>query len=564
MYQVSGIKYQVSSIRYQVSRTRKMSTEENECQVCYSTLNKTNHKKVTCPNTACKYDACITCIRTYLIANPLSAPHCMACKKQYTHLYLVENLKKTWVNTTYKNVVSAIQVDVELSKLSESMEEAERIKRLRTIKADLRTLELKLKVARLQISSVDRVYPKEDAFRIKKYHEDIAKKIISKMDILYQEMYTLRDDTETKIERKQFVMPCSYKDCKGMLSTQYKCGLCEKYTCKDCQEPKEEEEHKCNPDSVATAAAIKKETRPCPSCHSRIYKIEGCDQMWCTNCKTPFSWDTGKIVPAGQRLHNPHAIDYLRNGGGGIAVRAPGDLVCGGLISNIEFGRMVTYMEEIYKIYDAISATQNARVIDIAMTDLIENVGSNVAAILEKDKDRNILGMIRGGLVRAFLTCREVSNNILRETREVAQSHTEFNTQRVKYILGETTRDAFKSKIARTYKTKNINTELSYIWELVSTYGIEMFALLNNFCNNDKNVNKYREYLMLANHKLIEFDALMKYVNTQLAIVSTSYSCMVLMCNFNYYEYYDRLPDERFESKKYTNKQLKTEFNVML
>jgi hypothetical protein len=152
----------------------------------------------------------------------------------------------------------------------------------------------------------------------------------------------------------------------------------------------------------------------------------------------------------------------------------------------------------------------------------------------------------------------------LRETREVAQSHTEFNTQRVKYILGETTRDAFKSKIARTYKNKNTNTELSYIWELVSTYGIEMFALLNNFCKNDKNVNKYREYLMLANQKLIEFDALMKYVNTQLAIVSASYSCIVLMCNFKYNEdvLYER--ERRFESKKYTNKQLKTEFNVML
>ena len=82
--------------------------------------------------------------------------------------------------------------------------------------------------------------------------------------------------------------------------------------------------------------------------------------------------------------------------------------------------------------------------------DLIDKVG------VEKYNDRNILPMIRGGLVSAYLTCRDVSNNILRETREVAQSHTEFNTQRVKYILGETTRDAFKSKIARTYKTKNI------------------------------------------------------------------------------------------------------------
>lgn len=532
-----------------------MSSTDNECQVCYSTLNKTQHKKVTCPNTACNYEACITCIRTYLISNPLSAPHCMSCKKQYTHLYLVENLKKTWVNSTYKNLVSTIQVDVELSKLVESMEEAERIKSLRTKNAERDNLQMQLKMARLQFGTAHNVYSKDEILEKKKYYFNKMKMIEEKLNNLIDEILSIRRKSKTKDERKQFVMPCSYKDCNGMLSTQYKCGLCEKYTCKDCQEPKAEE-HKCNPDSVATAAAIKKETRPCPSCRSRIYKIEGCDQMWCTNCKTPFSWDTGKIVPAGQRLHNPHAIDYLRNGNGGIAVRAPGDLVCGGLISSIEFERMVEYIKEIYKIYDAISATQNVCVDNIVRADLIDKVG------VEKDNDRNILPMIRGGLVSAYLTCRDVSNNILRETREVAQSHTEFNTQRVKYILGETTRDAFKSKIARTYKTKNINTELSYIWELVSTYGIEMFALLNNFCNNDKNVNKYREYLMLANQKLVEFDALMKYVNTQLAIVSASYSCIVLMSKFKYYE--RCLNDDRFESKKYTNKQLQTEFNVML
>lgn len=527
------------------SQQLKMSSADNECQVCCSTLNKTQHKNITCPNTACNYEACITCIRTYLIANPLSAPHCMACKKQYTHLYLVENLKKTWVNTTYKNVVSAIQVDVELSKLSESMEEAERIKSLRTKNAERANLETQLKIARLQLGTAHNVYSKDEIIEKKKYYFNKIKILEEKLNNLIDEILDIRHNSKTKVERKQFVMPCSYKDCNGMLSTQYKCGLCEKYTCKDCQEPKAEE-HKCNPDSVATAAAIKKETRPCPSCHTRIYKIEGCDQMWCTNCKTPFSWDTGKIVPAGQRLHNPHAIDYLRNGNGGIAVRAPGDLVCGGLISDAEMYRVYEYMKEIVNISDAISATtQNGRPVDDILS----------AAFIKK---------LTLHLVCAFGICQEVSNNILRETREVAQSHTEFNTQRVKYILGETTRDAFKSKIARTYKNKNTNTELSYIWELVSTYGIEMFALLNNFCKNDKNVNKYREYLMLANQKLIEFDALMKYVNTQLAIVSASYSCIVLMCNFKYNEdvLYER--DDRFESKKYTNKQLKTEFNVML
>ena len=34
--------------------------------------------------------------------------------------------------------------------------------------------------------------------------------------------------------------------------------------------------HECNPDSVASANLIKKETRNCPSCATPIYKIHGC------------------------------------------------------------------------------------------------------------------------------------------------------------------------------------------------------------------------------------------------------------------------------------------------
>jgi hypothetical protein len=38
---------------------------------------------------------------------------------------------------------------------------------------------------------------------------------------------------------------------------------------------------------------IKSDTRSCPNCNEGIYKIEGC--LWCT-CKTPFDWNTGKII----------------------------------------------------------------------------------------------------------------------------------------------------------------------------------------------------------------------------------------------------------------------------
>jgi hypothetical protein len=116
-------------------------------------------------------------------------------------------------------------------------------------------------------------------------------------------------------ERKIFIMKCQVNDCGGFLSQQYKCGLCTKFTCSACYMPKDEN-HICNPDDVASTKMIKDETRPCPKCSTRIYKIDGCDQMWCTDCKTAFSWKTGTIVNG--NVHNPHYYEYLRNTEGSV------------------------------------------------------------------------------------------------------------------------------------------------------------------------------------------------------------------------------------------------------
>jgi hypothetical protein len=146
----------------------------------------------------------------------------------------------------------------------------------------------------------------------------------------YNYLYEMRDDIEnslaemileleklgreqsTKTE-KSYTRPCPNKECRGFLNNHWKCGLCDSKVCKDCRETVGDADHKCDPNMVENVKTLDKECKACPKCKASIYKIEGCDQMFCTMCHTPFSWKTGLVVTG--RIHNPHYFEMLRRTG---------------------------------------------------------------------------------------------------------------------------------------------------------------------------------------------------------------------------------------------------------
>jgi hypothetical protein len=127
-----------------------------------------------------------------------------------------------------------------------------------------------------------------------------------------------------KTER-QFIHKCPAAECAGFLNTSWECGLCHTKACKDCREVViDAAAHVCDPDTVESVKAITKEAKPCPKCATLISKISGCDQMWCTQCQTAFSWNTGAIETT--IIHNPHYFQWMRESGKTVPRRdAPGD-----------------------------------------------------------------------------------------------------------------------------------------------------------------------------------------------------------------------------------------------
>jgi hypothetical protein len=226
------------------------------------------------------------------------------------------------------------------------------------------------------------------------YQNDL-KLVLEERDKLVQIDQSLSELTAHKAQT--YTRRCIVQDCKGYLNNQWRCGICRTHVCRHCrevvpegykvvndhevqeksqedekntepdrpadwakpggtlsrseksQEEKKEEKdhevqsqekiHRCNPDSIATAKLLDKDTKPCPSCKTPIYKIDGCDQMYCLQCNTAFSWKTLEIEKG--RIHNPHYYEMMRKrSANGEIPREAGDAppaqVQGGCLAEIE------------------------------------------------------------------------------------------------------------------------------------------------------------------------------------------------------------------------------------
>jgi hypothetical protein len=185
----------------------------------------------------------------------------MSCHVAWNRDFIDNNLTKTFRMNDYKKHREDILVDRERSLLPATVPLVEAEKRKRNREKDL--IELNQK--------------KTDLIR---QMTEITLKMNEVRNGIYRETYNQAGPSSTFTEeRKQFIRACPMPDCRGFLSSQWKCGICSTWICPDCHEHKEcqkDENHKCNPDNVATAKLLAKDTKPCPKCASSIFKIDGC------------------------------------------------------------------------------------------------------------------------------------------------------------------------------------------------------------------------------------------------------------------------------------------------
>ena len=259
----------------------------NQCVICVEKINLTKNSPIKCEY--CDFIACRKCCMTFIL-NEIE-PKCMntmTCNRIWTRQFIVKTFSNVFINKQLKKHREQIIFDRERSLLPSTQPIVER---------------------QIKIEQFDNDMQKK-MIEINKLKKDIFEKQREKIKYL--------DENSIRIkQRATFIRPCSVSNCRGFLSSQWKCGLCEKWTCSHCLITKEtgyEDEHVCDDDNVASATLILKETKSCPTCGIGIYKIEGCCQMFCTQCNTAFDWTTGRIFT--NNIHNPHYFEWIRRTGG--------------------------------------------------------------------------------------------------------------------------------------------------------------------------------------------------------------------------------------------------------
>ena len=305
-----------------------------DCSICCEKFTKQPSKKqAKCPH--CDVLVCVKCIQTYLLGTH-EDPHCLNCRHAWSRTVMDTLLLRTWLNGEFKKHRENVLVDRERSRLpaAQIIIEQQKAADLREpirqkLSDDLATLQMALYSKQLEL------------------HHETAR--IN--GLRHGRLVDKKDE-----ERRVFTMPCPATECRGFLSSAYKCGICDIYVCPHCREIKgaHDAAHTCVPDTVATIAKLKKECRNCPDCGTNIFRIEGCAQMFCTNCKTPFDWNSGKKITTGA-IHNPHYYEYLRKINGNVMPRAPGDIPCGANLPTayrFERGIMRPYNNKKYSFVD--------------------------------------------------------------------------------------------------------------------------------------------------------------------------------------------------------------------
>ena len=212
--------------------------------------------------------------------------------------------------------------------------------------------------------------------------------------------------------------------------------------------------------------------------------VKNCDQMWCTQCHTAFSWRTGRIE---NNIHNPHYYEWLRRNGDEIP-RNVLDIPCG--------GRNLTHILS----RQILSRIRSCNTEDNVLIQRVQDIIRNTIHLTEVECPRQI--------------DYETKNQELR----------------IKYLMNEITEEEFKELLQRDDKKHHKTQEIIEIFRIISTTVTDIiyrfYENLGERLEASRLVPDVRE---IDTTILNEINPLITYVNECLSDISHTYLCAKIM-----------------------------------
>ena len=459
------------------------------CPICCDEIGNTYKKIIEC--NFCHYQTCSTCTQTYLLGTIEVDAHCMNCRKGWTREMLLDKFPKKFVAVDFKKHREELMFDREKALLPATQAAAEqrllsrkRLEEVDKLKHDMKKYETWFTTANpdpspYQLDQFKQALKRMKSTIIVKTRDINIQNKIEERYPGYLQTGRIEPRATEKKETRNFVRACPVDGCRGFLSSAWKCGMCNTYACAQCHEVKGDQRygtHVCKPENVETAKLLVKDTKPCPSCGTGIFKIDGCDQMWCIECHTAFCWKTGEIVT--NNIHNPHYFEYVRKQVGANR-REAFDIPCGGL-PNFDLIR-----EKVRNAVEKGTGTER---------DIINHLSNHYRTVGEMIDLRRVY-----------------RNRTTNDTREI----------RIKYLLHDYDETEFKRRLQINAKAQE---KISNIDQVIEMYIMASSTLLHGAVDL-KNVVEFRNLL-------VEISELRRYTNDSLKRVGTIYDCKVpLICD---------------------------------
>lgn len=459
-----------------------------ECPLCIEPFSdNTNSQKYGIACFSCNYKACRSCIRRYVLNSLTEEIACMNCNTEWKDERIKKELLPTFFKTQFKELVKNIRYQQQLAMLTLSQPKAEATVNIE--KCDQKISESandRSKLLENYQKTKDKYYEdynehrREENRRHRKKMEELEnnynaqvtelsnKKRKEPLIVKYNEIQAERrthyeilhgDKKSTKTD--EYTRPCMVEGCKGLLKKNWICNLCDTMTCKKCFDPVPKDKvdsHVCDPNKVATAELIKKDTKNCPKCGTGIHRIEGCSQMFCTSCYTAFDWKTLNIIT--KNFHNPHYDEYLRRNPDSRLRNANRQgamqLDANGCVANPEFTDEFRYMfldiERFCRKFEANNYYYK-------QYEQYAKTGTNIVSFM--------------------LHLNHLLDNYDHTTSECDKRNDE---SRVLYILNRITEDDFKKAIHRNCSQNKFTNERR---QIVITIKEIITDMLFNYINND-------------------------------------------------------------------------------